>query len=469
MRGPVLRGLAFVASVLALMLTAAAPCWAGDVEGNVTVVGGGIAPAVEITLTSSDGSVVRTAFSDARGNYRINNMPEGDHLVTGTLSGFFTPPRPLHIGAGNGLVIHDIVLALGDAADHAGTTTVVAGGTITSFTDKWSSTAVRTSGLPGPPLDFVDHGFYIAFSGRGNGSTPTSSSSTLPFVNPGQINEFAATVAIHEARFLIDGVEPRPFADFRKVIGRVGAGGLPGDLTDHVVVQFETVHEPLYGNDKRVTMSRCRNVICTDTETMDRRYFPGRKVGLSLLSSQDSIVETFGGQLAVSTTRQYAGQPPSPTETIILSLPSNLQRPSSEFFAVGVTLSLPADLNASGSIAVSFSGLTINGEKMDLARTSGAQISVSPGSNNPLDRSAVVAIATGHWGLTAPVPVIKVVVNGNTVSQGVPLRLQATGVATLHVPDVDLALGSAADIGIELTAAGTHDSVTNIYRRLGAP
>ena len=121
MRGTMLRGLALVAGVLALMLTVVAPYGAAaTVAGFVTDVNDVGIPNAQVTLRLLDQTT--TAVTRADGFYEIS-LPAGDYVRTAKALGFFSRSLPVSVPE-EGRVVHDISLAAGSAADFASTTTV---------------------------------------------------------------------------------------------------------------------------------------------------------------------------------------------------------------------------------------------------------------------------------------------------------------------------------------------------------
>ena len=128
-----LRGLAFVASVLALMLTAATPGWAVVVEGVVTNPNGGIIPGATVIFTSL--SETLTFNTGDSGRYIAAFLRAGNYAVKVKAPGFFGPPLFLKLAEGDLLKSFDIVLAPGSSADFKGTMTAV-DGTMIALSDK---------------------------------------------------------------------------------------------------------------------------------------------------------------------------------------------------------------------------------------------------------------------------------------------------------------------------------------------
>src|SRR3984885_13880854 len=66
----------------------------GGITGNVIDPGGSAIPAVEVTATSEDTGLSRTAQSNAQGTYALNDLPIGKYTVSFTLQGFSTERYP---------------------------------------------------------------------------------------------------------------------------------------------------------------------------------------------------------------------------------------------------------------------------------------------------------------------------------------------------------------------------------------
>ena len=474
MTGPMLRGLAFVVDVLALMLTAAVPCWAAgaSVSGRVTKLDGTTPiPGARVTIVSQD-LTKNVAVADAVGVYVFENLPAGNHYVFAEAPDFWGVGHILTLTEGLNLFDGSIPLAPGSTMDFKGTSTV--NGSLGSFPPgKWLNSAVSVGGvdsgllvLPDVSRDALEHAVLFALNATGNENTPSSSSQTVEIKDASTIREIGFRVGVHAAHFLNDVLDIRIaiFADFLLVLGRsLGfndalASGSPGDSTGDIAVQLETVYDPFYGIDKRATMFTCLDSACKNFKILDRLSFPGRQNGV-FLYSQDKIETTLDGRVMMTTIRQYAGRPQGMPETIVFSPSQNLQPPSTPFAAFGAsTGSVPADPNASVSIAVSFSDIKINGQPRNLAGTPGGpRVFMSPGPGTyPKDSVSDLAVtATDSAGAIAAF--IDGFVNENPAFQNLALSPQPSGVAALRAPDVNLGglpRGSAGTtIGIGLTGA----------------
>jgi len=74
----------------AWFLAAALPAqtFRGGIRGAVTDTTGAAVPDATVTATSVDTGLVRTALTDAQGNYVLSELPLGDWNVTASLTGF---------------------------------------------------------------------------------------------------------------------------------------------------------------------------------------------------------------------------------------------------------------------------------------------------------------------------------------------------------------------------------------------
>jgi TonB family protein len=82
----------------------------GAVAGNVRDADGGVIPGAAVTITST--TFERSIVTDARGAYRLTDLPPGGYELTVRLSGFSTARQRLQIAA-NEIVAVDIRLQVG--------------------------------------------------------------------------------------------------------------------------------------------------------------------------------------------------------------------------------------------------------------------------------------------------------------------------------------------------------------------
>jgi hypothetical protein len=79
-------------SVVAACIAAALPAWAqlatAELNGRVTDASGAVLPGVTVTATQTATGLVRTAVSDADGNYLLSNLPTGPYRLEISLQGF---------------------------------------------------------------------------------------------------------------------------------------------------------------------------------------------------------------------------------------------------------------------------------------------------------------------------------------------------------------------------------------------
>ncbi|MBI4521353.1 MAG: carboxypeptidase regulatory-like domain-containing protein, partial [Gemmatimonadetes bacterium] len=85
---------ALVLAALVMLLPGSAFAQQGNIAGTVRDSSGGIMPGVLVEVTSPALiEKVRTAVTDANGQYRITSLPVGTYSVTFTLEGFTTVRR----------------------------------------------------------------------------------------------------------------------------------------------------------------------------------------------------------------------------------------------------------------------------------------------------------------------------------------------------------------------------------------
>ncbi len=111
----------FALSLLLTALLAAAPAFAqqtlGGITGTVLDPSGSAIPGVQITATSNETKLVRTAKSNAQGSYQLNDLPIGTYTLTYTLQGFSTEKIPNITVQADRTVTLPAKLALGAATD----------------------------------------------------------------------------------------------------------------------------------------------------------------------------------------------------------------------------------------------------------------------------------------------------------------------------------------------------------------
>ena len=66
----------------------------GSVTGTVTDQSGAVVPAAQIIITNESTSLKREATTDASGQYRILDLPEGTYTITVTATGFQASRKP---------------------------------------------------------------------------------------------------------------------------------------------------------------------------------------------------------------------------------------------------------------------------------------------------------------------------------------------------------------------------------------
>ncbi len=111
----------FALSLLLTALLAAAPAFAqqtlGGITGTVLDPSGGAVPGVQVTATSNDTKLTRTAKSNAQGTYALVDLPIGTYTLTFTLQGFSTEKIPNILVQADRTVTLPAKLALGAATD----------------------------------------------------------------------------------------------------------------------------------------------------------------------------------------------------------------------------------------------------------------------------------------------------------------------------------------------------------------
>jgi iron complex outermembrane recepter protein len=97
---------------------------AGNVSGVVRDTSGGVLPGVSVTVNGLSWEVRRTANTDERGMYQVDNLPHGRYHVTAAVSGF--EPVTAEVDVGDSPAVLDLVMA------------------VSSFSEKVTVTATRT-------------------------------------------------------------------------------------------------------------------------------------------------------------------------------------------------------------------------------------------------------------------------------------------------------------------------------------
>jgi hypothetical protein len=89
------KGLFLLVLVAALALVGtSAYAQNAQITGNVKDQSGGVLPGVTVTARNAERGFVRTALTDATGDYRLPALPPGNYIVTVELAGFNTETRP---------------------------------------------------------------------------------------------------------------------------------------------------------------------------------------------------------------------------------------------------------------------------------------------------------------------------------------------------------------------------------------
>jgi hypothetical protein len=106
-----------VAATLCLSLPTAAQQTLGGITGTVVDPSGSAIPGVEVTATSDETKLVRTAKSNAEGTYALVNLPIGTYTLTFTLTSFSTERIPGIVVQADRTVTLPAKLAVGATSD----------------------------------------------------------------------------------------------------------------------------------------------------------------------------------------------------------------------------------------------------------------------------------------------------------------------------------------------------------------
>src|SRR5262245_283339 len=83
--------------IAAAVLVSAAPCafaQNAQIAGSVKDETGGVLPGATVTVRNLETGLVRTATSDAAGNYRLPALPPGMYSLQAQMQGFSSETRP---------------------------------------------------------------------------------------------------------------------------------------------------------------------------------------------------------------------------------------------------------------------------------------------------------------------------------------------------------------------------------------
>jgi hypothetical protein len=106
-----------VLAALCFSLPAAAQQTLGGITGTVLDPSGSAIPGVDVTATSDDTKLVRTAKSNAEGSYALVDLPIGTYTLTFTLTNFSTERIPGIVVQADRTVTLPAKLAIGAATD----------------------------------------------------------------------------------------------------------------------------------------------------------------------------------------------------------------------------------------------------------------------------------------------------------------------------------------------------------------
>ena len=106
-----------LSAAFCLALPAAAQQTLGSITGTVSDPTGSSIPGVQVTAVSAETKLVRTAKTNASGNYQLNDLPIGTYTLTYTLTGFSTEKIPGIAVQADRTVTLPAKLAIGAATD----------------------------------------------------------------------------------------------------------------------------------------------------------------------------------------------------------------------------------------------------------------------------------------------------------------------------------------------------------------
>src|SRR5438552_12476038 len=89
------KGFVFAAALAVSVLFGAARADAqnAQITGTVKDASGGVIPGVTVSAQNADTGLLRTAVSDAVGQFHLSALPPGKYVVKAELSGFTTETR----------------------------------------------------------------------------------------------------------------------------------------------------------------------------------------------------------------------------------------------------------------------------------------------------------------------------------------------------------------------------------------
>ena len=88
----------------------------GQISGRVTDATGAVLPGVEVTVTQTETSLVRTAVTNESGSYTLSSLPLGPYKLEAALPGFRSFLRAGIVLQVNAKLVMDAVLQVGDVA-----------------------------------------------------------------------------------------------------------------------------------------------------------------------------------------------------------------------------------------------------------------------------------------------------------------------------------------------------------------
>ena len=197
MGGPMRKGLiGFIAAFLWAALAATAYAQNAQINGAVKDSSGAVIPGATVTARNLETGLLRTAVTDAQGEYRLPSLPPGRYSVSTELTGFSTETRPDIV-----LIIEQTAIinfALKPAAISE-TVTVTGESPIVDITKSDVSTSISTQQIQDLPVAsrrWID----LAMLTPG-----TSQDNIRGFFYRGNVNLGAGTREYSNA-FVVDGV-----------------------------------------------------------------------------------------------------------------------------------------------------------------------------------------------------------------------------------------------------------------------
>ena len=121
-----------------------APRATGSVFGQVRDSQGGVMPGVTVTVHSAQAGIDRSATSNARGEFRIDNLPDGAYTVNGSIPGFMTVS--VNVTVASDEITVPFRLSVGAITEHVSVTRVRGAAPPAATLAPMSSETLSTSG-----------------------------------------------------------------------------------------------------------------------------------------------------------------------------------------------------------------------------------------------------------------------------------------------------------------------------------